>query len=148
MTRWKRVMVSERSESNRGSRRVSASVKGIEQFLANLRRVGVKASGMRKTIGHNTDYAAAVHENLSAEHAVGQAKFLETAMRKNQAKLAPFIAARVKRAVEAGGNAQAAALRALDRFGEQVIGDSQKLTPVLTGALQASGTTEPAKVNG
>src|SRR4051812_48059240 len=44
--------------------------------------------------------------------------------------------------------AQAAAVRAFDQFGEHVIGDAQQLTPVDTGALQASGTTEPAAESG
>jgi hypothetical protein len=39
-----------------------------------------------------------------------------------------------------------AALRAVNIFGEHVIGDAQQLTPVDTGALQASGTTLPAEL--
>jgi hypothetical protein len=41
----------------------------------------------------------------------------------------------------------AAATRALDQFGEQVIGDAQQLTPVDTGFLKASGTTLPAELH-
>src|SRR4051812_9555758 len=42
----------------------------------------------------------------------------------------------------------AAAVTGVDVFGEHVIGDAQQITPVKTGALQASGTTEEAKVDG
>lgn len=42
----------------------------------------------------------------------------------------------------------AAAVRGLDAAGEHVIGDSQQLAPVATGALKASGTTLPAEAKG
>jgi hypothetical protein len=62
--------------------------------------VTVDAGGeMAKPIGFNTSYAAAVHERLDVHHDQGQAKFLETAIRNNQPKLAPFIADRVKKAL-------------------------------------------------
>ena len=49
---------------------------------------------------------------------------------------------------EARQRAEAAAVRAVDQFGEHVIGDSQQLCPKKTGALAASGTTEPAELVG
>jgi hypothetical protein len=49
-----------------------------------------------KLVGFNTDYAAAVHEKLQAQHAVGEAKFLEHAMSQNAAKFTGFVAGRVK----------------------------------------------------
>lgn len=51
---------------------------------------------MTAEIGFNTFYAAAVHERLELNHPVGQAKFLETAMRDNQPKLGPYVAAAMK----------------------------------------------------
>jgi hypothetical protein len=61
----------------------------------------------------------------------------------------PFDLDKFKEGLKAAGNAQtAAAMKAVDQFGEHVIGDAQQLTPVLTGALQASGTTLPAKMEG
>ena len=53
----------------------------------------------RKTIGFNTNYAAAVHENLEAHHDVGEAKFLENAMRTEAPKVTQFVAAAVKGAL-------------------------------------------------
>lgn len=47
-----------------------------------------------------------------------------------------------------GERAIAAALKAVDQFGQHVLGDAQQLTPVKTGALKASGSTEPAEVRG
>lgn len=41
-----------------------------------------------------------------------------------------------------------AALDGVNQFGEQLIGNAQELTPVETGALQASGTATDAKVDG
>lgn len=40
---------------------------------------------------------------------------------------------------------QKAALAAVDEFGEHVMGEAQQNCPVDTGALRASGTTEPAE---
>jgi hypothetical protein len=48
-------------------------------------------ASISKTIGFNTDYAAAVHENLEAHHTQGQAKFLEAALQADAPKLAPFV---------------------------------------------------------
>ena len=50
-------------------------------------------------IGHNTSYAAAVHEILTNRHKVGQAKYLETAMRKNTRRVLEFIQDEVSKAL-------------------------------------------------
>ena len=42
----------------------------------------------------------------------------------------------------------AAAVRAVDQFAAHVLGDAQQLCPVDTGALKASATSAPAKVEG
>ena len=49
-----------------------------------------------KEIGFNTVYAAAQHEGLDFRHDQGEAKFLETAIRTNAPKLAPYVAKRMK----------------------------------------------------
>ena len=54
------------------------------------------SDGISKTIGFNTDYAAAVHEVLTNHHPVGQAKFLETAMREGAPKYGPFVGQQLK----------------------------------------------------
>jgi hypothetical protein len=49
--------------------------------------------------GFNTNYAAAVHEVLTAHHEVGQAKFLETAVRRNEPKMDGYIGGYVNEAL-------------------------------------------------
>lgn len=46
---------------------------------------------------------------------------------------------------EAREKAREAALRAIDKAAEHVLGQAQQLCPVDTGALQNSGTAEPAE---
>jgi hypothetical protein len=52
-----------------------------------------------KRLKYGANYSLFVHEDLEAHHENGQAKFLETAMRENQPKMAPFIASKI-----GGGN--------------------------------------------
>lgn len=47
-------------------------------------------------IGFNTDYAAVQHERLDFRHSVGQAKYLETAMRRNEGKFVGFVAGKLE----------------------------------------------------
>lgn len=58
----------------------------------------VEGSKITCVLGFNTSYAAAVHERLDLNHPQGQAKFLETSIRRNVPKMAPFIAGKVKAA--------------------------------------------------
>lgn len=48
------------------------------------------------TIGFGAEYAVYVHEDLTAQHTNGQAKYLETAVRNNQHKLAEFVMAAIR----------------------------------------------------
>lgn len=50
-------------------------------------RLGKKAV----EIGYTANYAIYVHENLEARHTVGQAKFLESALRDNEAKIVDIV---------------------------------------------------------
>lgn len=59
----------------------------------------VEGDTIEKTIGHNTSYAAAVHEVTTNRHKQGQAKFLETAMNKNAPKLENFVGRQVQKAL-------------------------------------------------
>lgn len=47
--------------------------------------------------GGSASYARIVHENLTAKHVVGQAKYLEQPILQNTPRLAPFVAAAIKR---------------------------------------------------
>lgn len=105
-----------------GEAQIQAALVAVEQFgavaivgdaqqLTPVKTGALQASGtwtaaelkgdeILMQVGFNTDYAAPVHEKLNAAHAVGQAKFLEAAMKQNAPKLAPFVAERVKAAGE------------------------------------------------
>lgn len=60
------------------------------------KRIG---DGIEKTIGFNTDYAAAVHERLDVHHSQGNAKYLENAMKTETPKLLPFVGEEMKKAL-------------------------------------------------
>jgi len=64
-------------------------------------RVDEVAIGMKLVIvlGFHTDYAVYVHENLDANHPVGQAKFLERAMNEKAAVVEKLLLAELKKAV-------------------------------------------------
>lgn len=64
----------------------------------------ISGETITKQVGFNAEYAAAVHENLTAQHGQGQAKFLEESMRRAAPEFGPAVAAAVA-AVEgsAGG---------------------------------------------
>jgi len=105
---------------NEGARRqIEAAQNAIDQFaehlvgdaqeLAPVDTGALKASAtaadakiegnlIKGEAGFNTDYAAAVHERLEVHHPQGQAKYLEDAMRKNAAKMGPFVADQVRKA--------------------------------------------------
>jgi hypothetical protein len=59
-----------------------------------------KADRLEKVIGFNTEYAAAVHEVLTARHdAPTQAKYLETALRQSGPKACEYAANKVREAM-------------------------------------------------
>jgi hypothetical protein len=85
-------------------------VLGDAQQLAPVLTGFLKASGttlpaerngdqITKVLGFNASYAAAVHEVLDVDHPNGEAKYLETAVRNNEPKMAPFIGAEVQKAL-------------------------------------------------
>ena len=88
------IRVRQMAAARRGVDRFGEIVIGDSAELAPVDTGALKASAttlpaelhgtvVTKTIGHNVDYAAAVHEVLSSHHDQGQAKYLETAMRNN-----------------------------------------------------------------
>lgn len=59
----------------------------------------INGGKVTKVIGFGMEYAAAVHENLNAKHKQGQAKFLESAVRENESKMAAMLG----RIINSGG---------------------------------------------
>lgn len=82
-------------------------------------------------------YAMYVHENLAAHHPIGQAKFLEIAVRQHSTRMARYVAD----ALQLGMKLEQALLRGA----EIVLAESKKLVPVDTGFLKASGHTKIEK---
>lgn len=114
---------------------VKTTVKGGKELLRKLRESTLKE---RKTlelvVGYRAHYAIYVHENLEAYHPNGQAKYLETPIRKFRNE----VAAMVRRDL---GNKKG--LRyALLRAGRFLLRESRKLVPVRTGFLRDSGYIE------
>lgn len=90
------------------------------------------------TVGYKAPYALYVHENLEIHHPIhgtrncgGQAKFLTQPARENRPKYASTIVRSVMRGTSLVMGMLAA--------GAQLLSDSKKLVPVLTGELRDSG---------
>jgi hypothetical protein len=56
----------------------------------------VEGDEIKKEIGFNAEHAAVQHENLEYGHDVGQAKFLEAALRQNAPKFGEFVSNQLK----------------------------------------------------
>jgi hypothetical protein len=78
------------------SQRLTPVKTGAMQASATTEPARLEGTMIVKRIGFNTNYAAAVHENLSAHHAVGQAKFLEVPMREDGPKFSGFVGNAIK----------------------------------------------------
>ena len=110
-------------------------IKGLSKLQATITEKMEKLSGGRKSVsyslvfgGSSVDYAAAVHENLSAAHNVGQAKYLESVVMERRGRLAQELASR--------NGTLPARLRSI---AEIWMTEAKKRTPVLTGALRSTG---------
>jgi hypothetical protein len=82
-------------------------------------------------VGYRAYYAIYVHENLEAYHPIGQAKFLETPLRRNREKYARMVRSAMARGESLGS--------ALAIAGQELLEDSQALVPYDTGFLHDSG---------
>ena len=82
-------------------------------------------------VGYSASYAVPVHERLYVIHKNGQAKFLEQPIRTEKSAMAAIIRAKLRGRT----TLKAAQLEAA----KHLFAVSQKLVPVFTGALKASG---------
>lgn len=73
---------------------------GALQASGTVGDVEEKGEKLQVVIGHNTNYAAPVHERTQVPHEIGQAKFLATAVKNNAAKMGPYIAGEVAKVKE------------------------------------------------
>ena len=110
-------------------------IKDLHKLQATIReKLGKLADGKKVTTyklvfgGPSADYAAAVHENLTAKHRVGQAKFLESVVKERRGRLAQELAART--------GTLPARLRSV---AELWMTEAKRRTPVQFGTLRSSG---------
>lgn len=109
-------------------------VQGLQSLRNRFRQMEMKLRQSKKgvVIGYSQEYALKVHEDTHARHAPGkQAKFLEEPARTNQQEIADIIAQTYKKTKDLGLSLMAGALYLLNL--------SQKIVPIDTGALRASG---------
>lgn len=109
-------------------------VKGLKSLVEKLKAQGAKGKRVDVLVGYTQNYALAVHENLSAYHTVGQAKYLEQPARENKKRYAAIVRALSLKGVPLD--------QALVAAGLELQRDSMLLVPVDTGALKASAFTK------
>jgi len=108
-------------------------IKEVIRALTEMSKDAKKDDRVTVIVGFTQSYAVWVHENLQAQHKVGQAKFLESparSLRKEFVKL-------IRTTTQKTGNIRDGLLIA----GLRLQREAQKLTPVDTGALRASAFT-------
>jgi len=115
---------------------VKSSIKGLGKLLVQFRELGRKLTDRTRVsviVGYTASYALVVHEDLTAFHPVGQAKYLEEPFRNLRKELADI----VNRSMARGADLPNSLLLA----GLYLQRESQKLVPVDTGALKNSAFT-------
>lgn len=115
-----------------------ARVERVKEVVAALKRILERRGGnVSVIVGYTQSYGLYVHENLTAHHPVGQAKFLEQPAREMRLEIAQIVTNAVKRG--------ATLLQGLLIAGLRLQRESQKLVPVDTGALKNSAFTRVEK---
>ncbi len=111
-----------------------AKVEGVKKVQAILKaRAKEAAKNVSVIVGYTQAYALYVHEDLTANHPVGQAKFLEEPARTQADEIGRVIRTAMKRG--------ASLAQSLLLGGLHLQRESQKLVPVDTGALKGSAFT-------
>lgn len=114
-------------------------VEGVRGVLEMLRKTKNKYRDFDEsnsvTVGCTQTYALFVHEDMEANHEVGEAKF----MQKSVARTKSRVGAVITKAISRG----ASAIQAFLMGGYLIQRTSQENTPVDTGALKASHFTCP-----
>lgn len=111
-------------------------VRGIARLIAQLRARAAKARRDEKVsvvVGYTQSYAVYVHEDLTAHHPVGKAKYLTDPLRRLGKVLKGIVAEALARGKTLAQGLLLAGLR-LQR-------ESQMEVPVDTGALKSSAFT-------
>jgi hypothetical protein len=110
-------------------------VEGVGRVLASLKARTLRGrKALTATVGYSAPYALYVHEDLTAFHPNGRAKFLEEPARRLQAEMASIVRRRLvqHRSLEEGV-VEAANL---------LLQESQAVVPIDTGRLHESAFVE------
>lgn len=106
---------------------------GVGPIRLQYKRRGSAARSWRATVGYSAPYALFVHENLECNHPNGgQAKFIEQPLRAKRAEMGAIVRKVMRRK---DGTLKEAVLQSA----QFLLAESQKLVPVDTGFLKASG---------
>jgi hypothetical protein len=116
------------------------NLQAVLRALEKLERESIRKNTGDVIVGFSASYALFVHENTSASHKNGQAKFLEEPARTKQGEIARSIREAMERKTAKGR--RVSLLQALKIGGLRLQREAQKLTPVDTGNLKASAFTE------
>lgn len=111
-------------------------VEGLARLKAALFKLKMRAkadASVKVVVGFSQRYAIYVHEDLTANHKVGQAKYLETPARRLKSELGKLVATTYAKTHSISKSLLVAGLR-LQR-------EAQLLVPVDTSALKASAFT-------
>lgn len=109
------------------------AVTGVGGVRRRLQQLATKGQKAIVEVSFTAEYAIFVHEDLAANHTVGQAKYLEQPAREMRGYLVNMI----KNDLASG----ASLADALFKAGLLLQAAAQKLVPIDTGVLRASGTT-------
>lgn len=108
-----------------------ADVEGVKAVIAKLESIGKRPTREVVVVGYTQRYAVIVHEDLLAKHKVGHAKYLEAPARGLSKELGRIIQVAYKKTGDI--------VQSLLLAGFRLLRESQKVVPVDTSALRASG---------
>jgi hypothetical protein len=110
-------------------------IENVARLQEKLKALGLSAKQQTTSVivGYTAAYALFVHENLTAHHPVGQAKFLEQPIRVLASEIRRMVLDNVKNGLTLP--------QALLLAGLLIQRESMKLVPVDTGNLRASAFT-------
>lgn len=111
---------------------LSFKIEGTKHVIAKLQQESLK--GRKKAelqVGYETPYAMIVHERLDVFHPIGQAKYLETPVRRYEGLIQQIITTELKRKKNM--------VFALTKAGFRLLDESRSFVPVDTGKLINSG---------
>lgn len=108
-------------------------IAGVKSVVQSLRdRAKRQPTYTDLQVGYSASYAIYVHENLEAHHPIGQAKYLESAVRQYSGRVADIVRTEMSKP-------DVDLTQALMKGGEFLLAESKKLVPVDTGFLRDSG---------